>query len=91
LLELGKSHYFEFCPPPPKPQTLEYSWLSLLAPFRLMCRPSLPKSQFPTQLFGSTNVTPSVFATQSYLLFTAPIRLHDTSLRRSTPLRTNLD
>jgi hypothetical protein len=55
LLVLSSSHSFEFCPPPPKPQTIEYSWLSLLAPFRFMCNLSLLKSQFSIQLFGSTN------------------------------------
>jgi hypothetical protein len=91
LLVLSNSHSFKICPPPLKPETQEYSWLSLLAPLRFMCSPSLPKSQFSTQLFGSTTVTPNVFAIQSYLLFNAPIRRHDTSLCRSTPLRTNLD
>jgi hypothetical protein len=81
LLVLISSHSVEFCPPSPKPQTLEYSWLSLLAPVRFMCSPCLLKSQFSIQLFGSTNVIPSVFAIQSYLPFNAPIRRHDTSLR----------
>jgi hypothetical protein len=90
LLVLSSNHSFEFCPPP-KPQTLEYSWLSLLAPLRFMCSPSLLKSQFSIQLFGSTNVIANVFAIQSYLPLGAPIRRPDTPLRLSTPLRTSLD
>jgi hypothetical protein len=45
-LILSSSHSFELCPPPPKPQTLEYNWLSLLPPLQFMCSPSLLKSQF---------------------------------------------
>ncbi|PNF27937.1 hypothetical protein B7P43_G17530 [Cryptotermes secundus] len=55
-----------------------------------MCSPSLQKSQSSIQLFGSTNVTPSDLATQSYLSFSAPIRRYDTSLRLSTPIRTKV-
>jgi hypothetical protein len=39
---------------------------------------------------SDTNVILNVFAIQSYLPFSAPIRRHDTSLRLSMPLRTNL-
>jgi hypothetical protein len=62
LLVLSNRHSFEICPPPPMPQTLEYNWLSLFAPLRFMCSPSLPESQFSTQMFGSTNVTPKVYS-----------------------------
>jgi hypothetical protein len=68
-----------------------FSWHSLLAPLRFMCSPSLEKLQFTIQLFGSANVIPKVFTIQSYLLFNVPILRHDTSLRQSMPLRTNLD
>ncbi|PNF28520.1 hypothetical protein B7P43_G14702, partial [Cryptotermes secundus] len=67
LLTLSSSHSFRFCTRPPKSHTLEYSWPSFLAPLLFMCSPSLPKSQSSIQLFGSTNVTPSDLATQSYL------------------------
>ncbi|KDR23611.1 hypothetical protein L798_12170 [Zootermopsis nevadensis] len=92
LVVLCNNHSFNFLPPPPpNPQTLEYSWLSLLDRPRFICNPSLPKSVSSIQLFGSTKVTPLVFAMQSYLSFNAPIRRHGTSLRLSTPFRTNFD
>ena len=54
-------------PPPPTPHTLLKSWPSCCAPLQFKCRPSPLKPQSSTQLLGSTNVTPSVFATHRSL------------------------
>ena len=80
-----------FFPLPSSAPTLEYTWLSHLAPLRFICNPSLSQSQSTSQLFGSINVTPIVFAIQSYLSFNAPMRRHDTSARNVIPLDTLLD
>ena len=90
ILAAWHCHSPIFFPPPLIPQTLEYSWPSSLAPLRFICSPSLAKSESSTQQFGSTKVAPNVFATQSYYLLIAPIRRHDTSVGRNTPLRTIL-
>jgi hypothetical protein len=71
-------------PPPSSPLTLAYRFPRCLFPLPFRCTPSPTKSPYSIQLFGSTNVSPTAFATQSSLLFIALIRLHDTSLSLNT-------
>ena len=81
-----RCHFFPPAGPSPlKLHTLEQKCQSRLAPLRFRCSPSLPKSPSSIQLFGSTKVTHTGFATQSYLSFTAPTH-HVTCRRRKTPL-----
>ena len=70
-------------PPTSSLLTLAYSSHLFHLPFG--CCPSLTKP-----LFTSMKVSPKAFDTQSNLSLSAPIRCHDTSLRRNTPLRTSL-
>jgi len=78
-------------PPPASPLTLAYRLPRRLFPLPFKCAPSPTKSSTSTQLFGSTHVSLTAFATQAILSFRPPIRRHDTSLRLSTRLRTSLD
>ena len=77
-------------PPTSSPLTIAYRFPRCLFPLPFRCTPPPPKSSSSIQLFGSTKVSPTAFATQSSLSFRLPIRLHDTSLRLNTPLSTSL-
>jgi len=78
-------------PPPPTQHILSKSWSSCCASLRFKCRPSPLKPQSSTQLLGSTNVTPSVFATHPSLSFAAPMSRHETFFLYNTPLKITLD
>jgi hypothetical protein len=75
---------------PPILHSLESRCPSRLAPLQFRFSWLLPKSPCSIHLFRSTKVTPRVFATQSYLLFTTSMHHYIMSLFRTTSLRTIL-